>query len=726
MKLGIGGGPTMALSGGLAAALLAHPVALLTSTAVVAAIGLLVWLRTAPTPEIDGGAANVAGTLEASAAPQPAEHPAVPRNLATPASGDVALAASPEAAPAQKPGGPARGAWIYGWALDSRGAAVAQTQVNIWDATPEGSAGVVADDQGYFEFESVLPAAQCYVNAFAPKARSTQTLLEDIRAGQSREVRLVIHTNKVRGRAVDTAGTVLPGTNVLAGPRIPYKGGLPTAMTDRAGEFVLEGLFPDTYDFSLQLPGEEWQKTGVSLEVSGDSDHSGLLLVLPDPGECQISGYVTAETGAPIAEARVSAHLPIAPYTSRWARTDSAGWYCITGLDEGVYILQLAHAEYGNGFRRDVALGGGDENFTLAPRGTVAGQVLDATTRQPVRKFEVLERLPSSSDDPGMYSEQWHEVESAEGRFVLERLVPGEAAVEVRAAGYAQSKQMVEVPPGAVREDVVVMLERDREISGIVVDAAGAPVPGTALFAGPLPYEYERDQKACAHAAGDGTFVLRGCAAGAEVISAYHHAYAPAQAPMPADQGPVRIVLNEGARASGVVYLDGAPLEGASVGVFILGLYVGPSGSARTGADGSYTLEKMPEGNAMLNVSIDWNGKNGGREQAVELELRSGQVVKRDFHFATWNTALRGHALANDKPAPGLFFSAFTMLADGTRETFDGHTTMEGEYALAGLPPGPCTIAVFPPGAQGMEETVKEVVVIVEGEEVERDVAWAE
>lgn len=154
---------------------------------------------------------------------------------------------------------------------------------------------------------------------------------------------------------------------------------------------------------------------------------------------------------------------------------------------------------------------------------------------------------------------------------------------------------------------------------------------------------------------------------------------------------------------------------------------LGPTGEAPVGEDGTFERTAVSPGKA--SVFARWRPSDplvGRRAQFLTLYVQDGQSETVDFNFVTGDTRLEGIVTANDKPQPGLFYSVVYEYGGGLMESIDGHTTDDGKIILEALPPGPCTIAVFPPGAQGLEQAVRVDTVIEDGVTTRQDVAYTE
>jgi hypothetical protein len=181
------------------------------------------------------------------------------------------------------------------------------------------------------------------------------------------------------------------------------------------------------------------------------------------------------------------------------------------------------------------------------------------------------------------------------------------------------------VKSGAATDVGRVVLRTGGNVRGTVVDGGDVPVAGAEVTAEPRSFlHFVPPPRTTTD--GDGSFVLRGVATGTVEVTVSHPAYAegstgaidvdPARGP-----AEVKIVLGQGARVQGSVHKrDGSPVPEVTIVVNPLG----PSGrprrtpyTAETSADGSFAIERVPGGQAMVTLMA-----NAGR---VKTTRRRGR-----------------------------------------------------------------------------------------------------
>lgn len=256
-----------------------------------------------------------------------------------------------------------------------------------------------------------------------------------------------------------------------------------------------------------------------------------------------------------------------------------------------------------------------------APR-RVTGRVLDAATSAPISRADVVwvpsdgprGRLPPELAVPGQTD--------GLGRFELElpSLSPGSPGDEAlggtlhaRAARYAAAT-------APVADQVELRLAEAGEISGVVVDEAGAPVASAEVRAKPEE-ELPRTTDA------EGRFTLK-----VSPHSATVHALAPDGRQALSElrlepgerRGELRLVVSAGATLEGVVVDQrGAPRPAMEVRV-LSGPYELELARLATSADGTFAALRMPAGTYSVAAS-DASGSTG---RASGVEHPSGGPVK--------------------------------------------------------------------------------------------------
>ncbi|HYD43313.1 MAG TPA: carboxypeptidase regulatory-like domain-containing protein [Anaeromyxobacter sp.] len=434
------------------------------------------------------------------------------------------------------------------------------------------------------------------------------------------------------------------------------------ATTSDDGTFLVTGLAPGRYAV--------WAEAGDLVAMTYDVE-AGERVELALAPAVWYGGVVRDEEGVPVEDAQVAAvHRAHSRFFQ--ARTDEDGGFLVGPLPEGPYAI-FAWSE---GRIPDVDLSpSGDMELKLAAAARVEGRVERDGT--PVPGAEVRAEVACS---PTVTTTD------AEGRFVLERLLPARTAV---AAFSGDEGGLATVDLTAEdREGLVIALAPGGAVAGEVRDDAGAPVAGVRVA-------LEAELVAMAAVTDDeGRFRLSGLPADAYAVWLF---------PPPGfvRPGPRAIRVEQGgevrasyrllraARIAGVVEdEDGVPIADA----VITGRRIrdrGPlpadwdaRGAVETRSDraGAFALEHAAAGAWRLSVAAD-----GFVPATFDAQAPEELAV----------TLLRGGALdvevvdESGAPVPGALLSAVALQPPGG-EPFrkEAAADASGWHRFDGLPPG--------------------------------------
>jgi len=329
-------------------------------------------------------------------------------------------------------------------------------------------------------------------------------------AGKSPEVRLVLgKSHSVTGTVTDSLGKPVPGAEVelTRFPReedrwsqlSPPDQGLYRARTDPAGRFEVRDLPAAWFDLRVEHPDfVPLKREGVVVEDGPGRVDLGRLSL--QAGRT-VAGIVVDDKGLPLAN------------TAIWVREDARsaaedhaflqqGPRQVTGPDGRFKIPHLTEEKAGlllYACRRDRSQFQQDldqplrEPFriVLPSSERLTGRVVDPDGC-PIPGASVGAQLtgfvPSDLIDvnnPCPWTDQSASATTdAEGRFVLEPLVPGMFQVWVTADGFPRYRQKwVEVGGGKGLRRLDVVLQWGGAVSGRLLTAAGAPASGVAVSA---------------------------------------------------------------------------------------------------------------------------------------------------------------------------------------------------------------------------------------------------
>jgi protocatechuate 3,4-dioxygenase beta subunit len=386
---------------------------------------------------------------------------------------------------------------LTGKVLDPAGKPIAGVNVGVtggnWGgrfylADPYAVLSAVTDAAGAFRIRGVPPAADVGLRFTHPRyARWGQYLR--MAEQPSLTVRLP-RAARITGRVV-YEGSRKPASGVRvscrqAWPEGPSYTAGAEAVTDKSGRYHFDGLLPGKYSVHLMTGDfqEEWTATERWVNRVAEGREAVCDPVILIRGGL-VTGTVTdRETGAPLAEARVSANRVV---QQMWApgpgaKTDARGVYRLR-VPPGKWRVQ---AEWREGYLSPWQDGGpqpGSEvtiaegkkitglRFSLQPAAEVSGVVVDPENR-PDRGATLW--APNT----------WEQNVRQDGTFTVTGMKPGATATLAVRGSNRALKAWVEVTPRKEpSEPITIRLERCVPASGRVLDEQGRPLKAIAVRA---------------------------------------------------------------------------------------------------------------------------------------------------------------------------------------------------------------------------------------------------
>ncbi|HUP49177.1 MAG TPA: carboxypeptidase-like regulatory domain-containing protein, partial [Thermoanaerobaculia bacterium] len=338
--------------------------------------------------------------------------------------------------------------------------------------TGPGMTRPFTSDDGTFVLENVPPGsttvvvnASGYVSASIPNIQ-----VEEGKEAGNVEVPLD-RGARVSGHVTGPDRTPLSGVTVRLNPatgrtvRLPSMGSM--ASTDANGEYTFEAVGPGEHVFTFSRSG--YVTAEKSVELSGREARVDAQLSTG----LRVSGTVVAESGAPVAEAFVSAWSGTA--TGRGStRTDQNGNFQLEALAPGRYTLSAQKQGYARAELRDVDVStGAPVRLVLTGGGTIQGRVFGLSAEEMGRTTVYASSTSGSASAPV----------DANGNYRIEGAPVGTVRVMGRVTDFATGKSS---PPKSVEVTAGATVQQDIEfIAGTVISGrvtrAGRPVAGAMI-----------------------------------------------------------------------------------------------------------------------------------------------------------------------------------------------------------------------------------------------------
>ncbi|MFP5288035.1 MAG: carboxypeptidase regulatory-like domain-containing protein, partial [Thermoanaerobaculia bacterium] len=314
--------------------------------------------------------------------------------------------------------------------------------------------------------------------------------------------------------------------------------------------------------------------------------------------------------------------------------------------------------------------------IVLAPGGVLEGHVLSPSGR-PVPGAEVA--VQEASQGAGFPFPRIQARADGEGRYVLDGVPPGPRTITASAEGFRRVARDLDVRPGDNVLDF--RMETGYEVSGRVVDDAGAPVSGARLM---LLAGFSFGDAPSAMSGPDGAFRIQGVPDGTFRLNARKEGYtSPTRETVTvagSSVGGLEIKLTTGGAIVG--RLSGLSFDELSrVRIEVDGTL------GRADSDGGYRIPGLPPGDYTVTASVPGTSRQtGGR---VTLEPGASEA-RLDLRFGEGIT-LSGTVLRNGSPWPGAALSLVRPDAPSPRFAETDH---QGGFLFGGLEAGVYEIEV--------------------------------
>ncbi|HEY3446039.1 MAG TPA: carboxypeptidase regulatory-like domain-containing protein [Myxococcales bacterium] len=553
------------------------------------------WLALACAALLCGVAAWLLSRAE-SAPPSDKPRPALAQASAAPLTRTVSSPIAPTR-DADRPGLLA----LEGYVVDESGQPVPAASVSL-DATPPRRAQT--DREGYFSFSGLVG------RTYEVGARKDEAVVGPLRVAVKRDGEPILLRLR-RGAALEVLVVDARDDRPLAGAEVELLGASgQKASCDGRGIAALHGVAPGRFQLRASADRHAPERKEVFPSAKpGEIDRVRFSLL---PG-AEIAGTVVDPSGRPAKDASVElevagAALFLLP-DGESARTDDGGAFRFPAVSEGSYRLRASHVDHAPAvsapFDADGATAQPRHWLQLGQGGRVLGRVVTAAGEPaPFAEVQVVpDKAPSLEASRRLFCDE-------RGAFEIAGLP--RVAVALSAVGEAASSSHVVVDLARQEEarEVVLKLEQDGEIGGVVVGPDGAPRAEVVVRLADDPPVLGLPVPALAELTGpDGKFLLRGLKPGRHTVQAVPPGSPfprlsasdaeQAHAEVPTGTHDVKLVLDDGSVRGRLRFADGG-----SPASFRVQLDDDPADRETfSGAGGAFALSRVPAGGHKLTFT---------------------------------------------------------------------------------------------------------------------------
>jgi len=555
-----------------------------------------------------------------------------------------------------------QGAALAGRVVDETGKPVAGAYVTLGEASSmfglDADATTSADD-GTWRFATVAAGSYTVAARDGEHAPGVSEILsldgQNAREGVEIELRTAA---VVRGRVITRQREPAGYASVQVAPKDMGNGaawwglgqGGRRVTADEQGGFEIRGLPREKV--RLRAENDVAASAITDVDLLGSPQVDGIELMLDVEGT--IAGVVVDSKGEPVPEAQVSAfpdvfgsdsseldNLAFGGLTA--AMTDGGGGFRIHGLPEGGYRLWASRTGatmmmWATQEGTKARTGDTGVKIVLPAPGGIEGKVAFADGTPPARAVVQVGMMPAGPTQAG--------------DFEVRDLPPGRYDLHVRGPDFAELvKRDIEVKAGATTDLGTLTVKRGRKIVGVVVDAPGRPVAGARVVAGEILFsegkggegnQMMQDQLGIRHATTDasGTFIVQGAPEKGGSVMAEHASLGRSDsiriAPGEQDVTGVALQLRGFGSVAGKVTAQGQPVGSVQV-IASAKASTGHMVAVATGPDGSYVIEKLPEGdhrisaNRMVNFQMSSTSRDvhvtAGQRTTADLDIPVGAIT---------------------------------------------------------------------------------------------------
>jgi protocatechuate 3,4-dioxygenase beta subunit len=574
-----------------------------------------------------------------------------------------------------------------------------------------------SDAEGRFAFEGLEPSAYALTASHEGEDAAEEVVLEP--QVPPPEVELVLGGGvRVRGTVRDAQGRPIADAEVAIWAGGQRRGAdWTTTRTGADGTYSLGPVAPGRYQLKaraarfLALVSEEYPVDGVT-PVDFQLTQAEV-----------VEGRVVDAAGAPIAGAWLwlskredssagpdgeDSHPEDPEASIHEATSDEEGAFVLGVPEAGTWYLKARHKDF-VAARLRVAAPQQDVRVVLGAGSDVTGTVTDEQGT-PVRAANIY-LMPREKG-----ADAWRQKQTdtdSRGRFTLHGVAEGAYSVAVQVydrAGQRTAVRTVEVRgPEAVH--VQLQLTEGLEVSGVVVDTQGQPIPGASVVGvydlkleeSAEPYDSALEHgPALAKSDKEGRFTLRHLEPGTWKVSARHEHYAPVhRGPERDERTPrvqagatdVRLELQRMELVRGrVAREDGSPVTRFEV-----------NGRTQLDTEGAFTLPVYKPGQARLFFSARGLASTSRTVRVAEGEtldvgtvvMKKGREVRGRVTDAATGAPVAGALVEVREAPPTSKGRARAILVSERDATKSGR---DGTFSLPNVEDGASLLLVVHPG----------------------------
>jgi len=357
---------------------------------------------------------------------------------------------------------------------------------------------VQTDDRGYYRFANINAgqrAVVCAAPGYGTQIKYSVNFAGPTGRAASQDFSLE-PAHIIAGRVLGPDRAGVEGVVIDAMGNSHDPGCRSNATSKAGGEFVLEALNEGFY--TLRATAEGWDVDPVLRVEAGTSD---VEIQLFEQGSI-LGKVVDAETGRALSNFTCTVRK-LNKQSKAWGaqvaqasfKGQKNGSFSMSGISEGVYIIQADARGYAASFSDEVSVTQGMTNPDIEVRmtrgGTLKGRVIDADSGAPIARAQIATNDNNYIDSEftnllvGLQPSALTRARittDAEGRFEVKLITPETYQISVKAKDYTQLVMNdVRVGDGLTTDLGMLKLSRGAMVSGTVFDEDGQPAAGCTV-----------------------------------------------------------------------------------------------------------------------------------------------------------------------------------------------------------------------------------------------------